>query len=81
MRRLFEKAQAIRVPVLVVHGADDRLADPDASRRLLGSCGSEDKTLNVYAGTRHDVFNEPAGERAAAEVAEWITARSPTEET
>lgn len=81
MREVFRDANAIRVPVLVVHGADDRMADPDASRRLIGRCSSQDKALNVYAATHHDVFNEPAGERAAAEVAAWITARSRTEET
>lgn len=81
MRGVLDDAARIRVPVLVVHGADDRMADLDASRRLVGSCGSQDKTLNVYPSTQHDVFNEPAGERAAADVAAWVTARSETEGT
>lgn len=68
----------------IVHGAAEhggRYPRLVASRRLIGCCGSQDKTLNVYAATGHDVFNEPAGERAAADVAAWVTARSGMEET
>jgi alpha-beta hydrolase superfamily lysophospholipase len=81
IRRLQERADAVTLPVLVVHGADDRLADPIASRRLLAQCGSRDKTMRIYAGTRHDLFNEPLGDRVASDVATWIDAQRSKEAT
>jgi acylglycerol lipase len=74
--RLNARLAALTVPVLIVHGAQDTLADPAASRQLLTRCGSADTALHLFPDTRHDLFNEPAREQVAGDVASWIDAHT-----
>jgi len=68
-------AATLRLPVLIVHGDDDRLVDVEGSRRLLGWLGSSDKTLREYAGLYHEVFNEPERDQVLDDVAGWLDER------
>jgi acylglycerol lipase len=74
--RLNARLAALTLPVLLAHGGEDTLADPEASRRLLAGCGSPDTTLHLYPDTRHDLFNEPAREQVTGDVASWIDAHT-----
>ena len=75
MRAFPERVGQLELPLLVIHGGADVTADPQGSRIAIESAGSEDKTLRVYEGLRHDVFNEPDRELVSGEVADWIGAR------
>lgn len=74
-RRVSEHAGAIELPLLTVQGADDRLVPASGVRRVFDRFGSRDKTLRVYDGVHHEVFNEP--ERAAVldDLQGWLEAR------
>ena len=61
----------LEVPVLCVHGSEDRLVPATASEILDSAAGAERR---VYEGLRHEVFNEPAGLEILAEVIDWIEA-------
>ena len=39
---------------------------------------SEDKTLHVYPGGRHEPHNDLEKEEAVADISEWISARTRT---
>ncbi|OGP29503.1 MAG: hypothetical protein A2038_04280 [Deltaproteobacteria bacterium GWA2_57_13] len=41
-------AQRITCPVLITHGADDRLMNVDGAKRLFREIGGADKTLTIY---------------------------------
>jgi alpha-beta hydrolase superfamily lysophospholipase len=69
------RAPALTAPLMVVHGADDRLIPTDGSRRLVECVGSTDVELKVYPGLYHEVFNEPERDRVLDDVVVWITAR------
>jgi alpha-beta hydrolase superfamily lysophospholipase len=71
-------ASEIRVPILVMQGADDRVADPAFSRQVYEKLGSADKSLSWLEGQYHEVFNEPAETRKANldVLANWLTARA-----
>jgi alpha-beta hydrolase superfamily lysophospholipase len=64
-----DKLDRIRVPVLVIHGAEDRLVPPEASAPL-GAVPSVRRTL--YPGVRHELHNEPEQEQVMDEVVAWM---------
>jgi acylglycerol lipase len=66
--------QNISLPVLSLHGTADRLADPAGSQMIYDRVGSTDKTLKLYDGLYHEVFNEPEREQVFADVAAWLEA-------
>lgn len=74
--RVFAEASTIELPLLLLHGEADVIADPQASATLFPRLGSRDKTLALITGAYHEIFNEPPAERKAvyARVAEWLAA-------
>jgi alpha-beta hydrolase superfamily lysophospholipase len=70
-----QRAPALTAPLLVVHGASDRLVPVAGSRRLVECVGSTDVTLKVYPGLYHEVFNEPERDQVLDDVVAWITER------
>ena len=64
----------VRVPVLLVHGSDDEIADSENSRLVYDRIGSVDKTVRVYPGLWHEVFNEPERDQVVRETADWLEA-------
>lgn len=70
-----QRARAITAPLLVVHGADDRLIPVVGSERLVECVGSTDVHLKVYPDLYHEVFNEPERDRVLDDVTSWIEAR------
>ena len=53
-----ENAGEISLPCLVMHGADDKIADPAVTEKLFAGLSSKDKELKLFAGLRHEIFNE-----------------------
>jgi alpha-beta hydrolase superfamily lysophospholipase len=66
----------LRCPVLILHGSGDMLALLEHCRPLYERMGSDDRTLRVYDGLYHEVFNEPERERVIGDLLEWLAARS-----
>jgi alpha-beta hydrolase superfamily lysophospholipase len=64
--------QAITLPVLVVAGADSPLGDGPGSQRLFEALSSQDKTLKLYDGLLHEIFNEPEREQVFADIESWL---------
>ena len=68
-------AGKISLPVRIMYGTEDRLADPRGSDRLHSGISSEDKSLVPYEGLYHEILNEPEQEQVMSDCLEWITAR------
>jgi acylglycerol lipase len=66
----------ITLPLLVMHGAADRVTPPAGSRMVHDGAGSSDKTLELYDGLYHEILNEPEQDRVLADVTSWLDARS-----
>jgi alpha-beta hydrolase superfamily lysophospholipase len=76
MIRAIEKGAAkIDKPMLVVHGTHDRLVSPSGSEMLHEKAGAKDKTLRMYDGGYHELYNDLDKEQFMAEVITWIKAR------
>lgn len=75
VKRVPLEAKRITLPVLILQGGADRLVDPAGAQMLHDLIGSSDKTIKLYDGLYHEVFNEPEHDRVLADVSEWIEAR------
>jgi lysophospholipase len=48
------------------------VADGARSEALYEMVGSRDKTLKLYAGLRHEIFNEPKHKQVMADMEGWL---------
>ncbi len=74
-RELPARLGEIKLPILIMHGSEDRLSDPAGSRILYEHVGSEDKTLKIYEGYYHEIYNEPEREQVFKDMEEWLSSR------
>ncbi len=63
---------AITLPVLIIAGGASPLGDADGSRQLYEQVSSEDKTLKLYDGLMHEIFNEPERDQVFADMLAWL---------
>ncbi|MFB0556422.1 MAG: lysophospholipase [Dehalococcoidia bacterium] len=75
MERLQRQMPKICLPILVLHGTADQLSDPEGSKILYARVSSRDKTLKLYEGFYHEIFNEPECEQVFADVEAWLATR------
>ena len=61
----------LSIPTLVIHGGEDRLVPTATSEPFEGRRAV---TRRVYPGVRHELHNEPEGERVIGDVVAWIRA-------
>ena len=71
MERIQAQAAKIRLPLLLLHGGDDSMASPESSRFLNLHASSTDKTLNIYPGLFHEIFNEPERQLVFTDIVRW----------
>ncbi|MDJ0794069.1 MAG: alpha/beta hydrolase [Woeseiaceae bacterium] len=69
------RAGDVTVPLLTMHGDADKLTSPAGSEEFHANAGSADKTLKMYPGLFHEVFNEPERDAVLADLGNWLEAR------
>jgi acylglycerol lipase len=79
--RLNEEFRLIKLPVLILHGTDDKATNPSGSQFFYDTTGSIDKTLKLYEGHYHDLLNDVDKEVVMADINDWIDARVPATRT
>lgn len=79
--RLNEEFPLIKLPVLILHGTDDKATNPSGSQYFYDHTGSTDKTLKLYEGHFHDLLNDVDKEVVMADINDWIDARVPATQT
>jgi alpha-beta hydrolase superfamily lysophospholipase len=75
MEELRGRASDIRLPMLLLHGGADAMAAPSGSEFLFEHVSSEDKTLRIYPGLYHEIFNEPERAQVFADIRDWLDQR------
>jgi alpha-beta hydrolase superfamily lysophospholipase len=71
-KQLPEQVPAIKLPILIMAGAAAPTGDGARSKALYEAVGSEDKTLKLYEGLYHEIFNEPEYPRVMADIEAWL---------
>jgi acylglycerol lipase len=74
--RVRAEAPTLNLPLLIVQGSADNLVDPAGAQELHDAARSPDKTLKIYPGFYHEVFNEPERAQVLGDVADWLAART-----
>jgi acylglycerol lipase len=75
--RLHDSFGQITLPVLILHGTDDRATVCRGSEYFHEHAGSADKTLKLYEGHYHDLLNDLGKEQVLEDIAGWIEVRLP----
>ena len=79
-RRLPREIAGLTLPVLIMHGSEDRLSRPEGSRLLYERLGSKNKTLKLYRGFHHELFNEPGRRQVFEDMERWLGVDKPPEQ-
>jgi len=70
------RAHNIELPVLLQHGAADKLAAVSGAQALFDALGSADKTLELYEGAYHEILNDYGYESVLDDLVAWFNVRS-----
>jgi alpha-beta hydrolase superfamily lysophospholipase len=62
----------LRLPTLIMHGTADKLVPLAATRPLYQAISANYRTLKLYDGLFHEVFNEPERETVTADLISWL---------
>jgi alpha-beta hydrolase superfamily lysophospholipase len=73
--RLRQEFPLITLPVLIMHGTDDKATVCQGSQFFHETAGSRDKTLKLYEGHYHDLLNDIGKEQVMNDIREWLDAR------
>lgn len=68
-------ADRIALPLLILQGSADRIIDPEGARMLYNAVSSQDKTLKIYDGMYHEVYNEPERAIVLHDLETWLEDR------
>jgi acylglycerol lipase len=72
MQRVMVEVGKIALPFITVQGSADRLVDPSGAQMLYDKASSKDKTIKIYEGFYHEVFNEPERAIVLKDVEDWL---------
>ncbi|MFL6201333.1 MAG: alpha/beta hydrolase [Thermoanaerobaculia bacterium] len=75
---VLKRAGEVRLPVLMLIGSADPIAEPARSKEVFERLGSADKTLRIYDDFFHEVLNEVGKERVIRDLVGWLGERVPS---
>ena len=75
LQALPQQVPQINLPILIMHGKEDQLSDPEGSKMVYEKVASKDKTLRLYEGLYHEIFNEPERAQVFADMEAWLDIR------
>ena len=70
----------ITLPLLIMHGTEDKATRPDGSEQFFNEAGSSDKTLKLYDGYYHDLLNDLGRDAVFDDIDAWISERLPVKQ-
>lgn len=74
MLRVTAEAEKITLPFIALQGSADRLVNPGDAQLLYDKASSKDKSIKIYQGLYHEVFNEPERAVVLKDVETWLKA-------
>lgn len=68
------RATELSMPLLVIHGEDDKIVDCQGSKEVMAKASSQNKQFYLFKGLYHETMNEipPEREKVVNNVREWI---------
>ncbi|MFW2336374.1 alpha/beta hydrolase [Ilumatobacter sp.] len=65
---------SLSLPILLLHGSEDRLTNIEGTRELEREATNAAVTAHYYDGLYHEVFNEPEQDRVLDDLVAWLDA-------
>jgi alpha-beta hydrolase superfamily lysophospholipase len=72
--RFQEDMDRLTMPVLLLHGTDDPFVPYRRSLRAVEEMPTAGRTVHIYPGARHELFNESNRDEVIGHLVEWIEA-------
>jgi len=77
MQQVNSRRGEITLPLLLMHGEADVMTAPAGSEAFHAGAGSVDKTLRLYPGLYHEIFNEPERLQVLEDLESWLRQHLP----
>ena len=74
-QRLKAEMANIRLPLLILHGTEDKATKPSGSQEFYDTANAQDKTLKLYEGHYHDLLNDLDKEIVMNDILDWLNDR------
>ncbi len=78
--RAARDAAGLPYPILLVHGSDDPVTSPEATRRFFESLSSTDKSLLIIPDALHETHNDLGRDAVLDQITAWLKARAPLQQ-
>ncbi|MFB6490814.1 MAG: alpha/beta hydrolase [Thermoproteus sp. AZ2] len=75
-RDVWNYLDRITVPILMIHGAEDKVVPPRATLEAYKRIKSSDKSVKVYDGMYHEVLNEVGKDAVYRDMLGWLLSRA-----
>src|ERR687890_2810260 len=75
--RVQAHAGELAVPVLILHGAEDRMVPPDGSREFFSKLRYPDREFREYPGGYHGLFDDRDWQTVVSDVEQWLDLHLP----
>ena len=72
MGETLAQASGVRVPLLMLHGESDPLVSASGSRKFHDAVPGTRKSLRIYPGFYHEIFNELGKETVFKDMEQWL---------
>ncbi|MFL5403582.1 MAG: alpha/beta hydrolase [Gemmatimonadales bacterium] len=77
IRRVQEMAGQLAVPLLLLHGSDDRMVPPQGSRSFFAKVRQADREYREYLGGYHGLFADLNHEEVLRDLERWVDTHLP----
>ncbi len=75
MNRIFEDADKLKVPTLLLVAGEDKLVNSKGSMELAEKVKQKDFTMKIYKNMYHEILNELEKEKVLKDIDEWLKTR------
>ena len=72
------RAKDFHLPLLMIHGQDDKMVRSELSKSFFDDLPVKDKTWHSYAGMYHELLNDVGNEKVKSDILIWIEQRIPS---
>lgn len=79
--RVQQQAEDLSVPVLILHGSEDRMVPPEGSRSFMAKVRHPDRELREYRGAYHALFADLNHQEVLRDLEQWIDKHIPAGQT
>lgn len=67
-----DSIQYIWVPLLLLHGTEDKLCDIQGAHNVYVNCNVRDRNMSGYTDLYHEVLNEPEKDQVIGDLIAWL---------